>query len=647
MKTNYFKILSAEEINTETDNIIQYVTQVLDEVANTEESVRTFDNTVRKLALCEGHFTTQVKSCDFPAQVSTDKAIRDASVKSDKKLSQFQIDWHMRADVYNVLIKFRDSNPSVAGLDKRLLDKMIQDFERNGLSLSKSEQQIVKNNKKQISELSIEYQKNLNEDETQLLFTKNELSGLSDTFINELSQENNKYIITLKYPHVFPVLNNATNEQTRKTVALAFERKCQEKNIPILAQILKLRHENAKIMKYKTHADYVLEQRMAKNSENVNTFTNKLLEKLLPFGQKEKQVLLDLKQGDTLELWDTRFYKNTLLKTKYNVDSELIKEYFPLDFVTEQMLNIYSELLSVTFAQVPEKDSVVWHDDVQQYYVTDTDTGDFLGQFYLDLYPRDGKFTHAAAYKLQLCYLTENGEMQRPVSAMLANFPKPTHDKPSLLRHVDVITYFHEFGHVMHSMCSQVIYAKFACTKVERDFVEAPSQMLENWCWEFDTLKRMSKHYQTGKEIPYDMVSSMVKAKNVCIGLHYLRQLKFAIFDQRIHTKHVDNLIELWGTLQKEIELVESIKDASRAGSFMHLVAGYDSQYYGYLYSEVFSACMFQKFKTQGICNPKLGKKYRDVILSRGGTVDSMDSLIEFLGEEPNQDAFLISHGLK
>jgi len=290
----------------------------------------------------------------------------------------------------------------------------------------------------------------------------------------------------------------------------------------------------------------------------------------------------------------------------------------------------------------------VWHEDTQQFEVFDKNSNNFVGQFYLDLFPRDGKYGHAAEFDIQKSCLTSSGK-QYPAAACVANFTKPTETKPSLLTFNEVETFFHEFGHVMHELCTTAVYHKFAGTGVERDFVEAPSQMLENWCYEPVVLAKLSGHYNDqSKTLPDDLREKLIKSRYVNEALKNRRQLHFGNFDMVIHTTvgSVDTAKE-WHKSMSEIGLMTPQPGTNGAAGFGHLMGGYSAGYYGYLWSKVYSCDMFTRFKEEGVLNPKTGKEYRDLILAPGGTRDAMDYLKEFLGRDPNPDAFLEEIGAK
>uniref|UniRef100_A0A671X5J2 Neurolysin (metallopeptidase M3 family) n=1 Tax=Sparus aurata TaxID=8175 RepID=A0A671X5J2_SPAAU len=640
--------LSPAEIRTVTDGLISSVKKVYDDIGAIKMEDVSVENTLRALAYVKLDYASSRHVLDFPQYVCPSKEVRTASTDADKKLSEFDVEISMREDVFKRVTALQLQN-NLSPEEKRFLDRLVTLGKRKGLHLSKDIQEEIKRTSKLISELSIEFNKNINEENTFLVFSERELGGLADSYLNGLDKTaDGQYKVTLEYPHYFPLMKRCHNPETRRKMERAFHSRCKEVNTAILEELVQLRAKVAELLGYSNHANYVLEMNMAKNAD---TF----YETLKPIGIKERKYILALKKRECLmkglpfdgqiNAWDLPYYMNQVEQCKFAVNKDKLIEYFPLDVVTEGLLGIYQELLGLTFTEVEH--AHVWHEDVKLYSAHDTETGEEIGQFYLDLHPREGKYGHAACFGLKPSCRGPDGKRRIPVAAMVANFTKPRKGWPSLLQHNEVETYFHEFGHVMHEICSKAAFSEFSGTLVETDFVEVPSQVLENWVWEKEPLRRMSGHYKDGTPIPDTLLDKLIASRVANTGLMNLRQVVLGKVDQSLHTSPRADTTEVFAQHCQDILGVPATPGTNMTASFSHLAGGYDGQYYSYLWSEVYSMDIyFSRFKKEGIMNPKVGKEYRRVILEAGGSVDGVDMLKSFLGRGPCQDAFFQCKGL-
>lgn len=616
------------------------------------QAERTFENTIMGYERAFDNYGNALGMSGFLSYVSTDKKFRDAANDLQMQISQYMVDVATRRDVYKAIREYTDTNPRLDPVQAKLVKEMLIGFKNSGMDLNDADLEKFKALNKEKAEYIIKFDKNIQEYKDPLAVTKEQLRGLGEDYIKKLSKtDDGKYLVTLDYPDYVPFMQNADDEQARKELEFKFNRRGGQENVELLEKTLTLRREIARLLGYKNHAELRLEDRMAKNPKTVMAFLKDLQKKLKPLGKKEDKEMIAYKNSKTgknsrtLYSWESGYWSNKFRKENLELDSEKIKEYFPSQVVIDGMLDLFGGVFGITFEPV---DIPVWHPDVKAFKIKDKASGELVAYFYMDLYPREGKYKHAACFGLVEGEEKQDGTYQNPFVAIVANLNKPSGDTPSLLKHSEVETLFHEFGHVLHNALTKAKYSAFSGTSVSWDFVEAPSQMLERWAWDPQVLKKISRHYQTGESLPDDLIKRMIAAKNFGAGGMYLRQDFFAQYDMTLHTADTTpDTTKLYFELTKKIRGLPLTKGTIPQASFGHIMGGYDAGYYGYLWSEVIAEDFFGEFKKNGIFNPETGLKFRHEILEKGGTLDEEKMVENFLGRPADNKPFLKSIGLE
>jgi metallopeptidase MepB len=623
-----------ESLMKDTKDMLAESKKVTDDiVAKLSQKDATFKDVLLPMAYDENQQTLKAHILGFYQSVSTDQALRDASTEAEKLMDDYSIEAAMREDVFNLVDAVLKKGEKLDPESQRLLEKEHKSYVRNGLNIPAGPQRDrFKEIKKRLSQLGIAFSKNLNEEKGGIWFTAEELNGLPEDVLSLLKKQDDKYWLTYKYPDLFPTLKYVTNSATRRRVFIANENKCNQ-NVPLFREAILLRDEAARLLGYPNHAAFRIEDKMAKTTKTVDDFLADLRERLSQGGLDEIETLKKMKEEDLKSrgekpdgryyLWDHRFYDRMMEEKDYQLDQQLIAEWFPLQTTIRGMLEIFEQLFGLVFVEVVGKDrdaispsgkgtDIVWHEEVQVFSVWDDEGegGSFVGYLYLDLFPRTGKYGHAANFNLQPGFIQENGTRRYPATALVCNFSKPTAKKPSLLKHEEVTTLFHELGHGIHDLVSRTTYSRFHGTNTVRDFVEAPSQMLENWCWTPSQLKALSRHYSSlssdyydswkeangsdaskpEERIPDDLIQKLIKTKNLNGALFNLRQLHFGIFDMTIHepkdhsSLEAMNISETYNALRKDISKIdgpEVLGEGNGWGNgqatFGHLMGGYDA----------------------------------------------------------------------
>lgn len=698
-----------ESLLEDTKRLCEKSKSIMDRIVEQiKEKDASFENVVLPMAVDENEASLENRIVGFYQAVSTDKALRDASTEAEKVMDEFSIEASMREDIYKLVEAAYQRKDELDPESQRLLEKERKSYIRNGLNIPAGpKRDRFKEIKKRLSQISTDFSKNLNEEDGGIWCTAEELKGVPQDVIDGLEKGTGEHAgklkLSFKYPDLHPALKFALNADLRKKLFIENENKCNQ-NAPLFHEAIILRDEAARLLGYPNHATFRIEDKMAKTPKTVTDFLGDLRKQLTPGGAKEVDHLKELKKQDleargladtndgNYYLWDNRFYDRLMVEKEYTIDEQQIAEYFPLTSTVNGMLEIFEQLFGLQFVEITgadrdtisptgKGDDIVWHEDVKLFSVWD-DAGEgenFSGYLYLDLHPRAGKYGHAANFNLQSGFLYPNGTRRYPATALVCNFSKPTATKPSLLKHDEVVTLFHELGHGIHDLVGRTKFSRFHGTSVVRDFVEAPSQMLENWCWTPSQLKGLSKHYKTGESITDELIEKLIKTKHVNDALFNLRQLHFGIFDITVHTpkdhEEVKNMkvSELYNDLRTEIaglkgpealgepryvpsllfqyfcsmKLTHISNWGNGQATFGHLIGGYDAGYYGYLSSQVYSADMFHSVFAKDPMSATEGRRYRHMVLEKGGSQDEMKTLTDFLGREPSTEAFYRELGIK
>lgn len=627
-------------------------------IKNVTSTERNFENTIYALESSDHGIIDTILKIDLLQNVSPSKSIRIAAKKAINIIQNKMIVIDRDPKVWGAI---KDYDQGAWRKEQRTLDteskKLFKDtylaYKRLGFDLSPQKQKKVQEISQRLAKVSNEFRQNINAYKDHILVNDAELDGLSERYREGLKREKDGlYKITLAYPDYIPFIELATNSEKRREIAEKSLQKGGKKNMQVLGEMLKLRIERAHLLGYKTHADFVTEPRMAKSGVRAIAFIEDLFKKVAKGGRQDIDELRELKREMTgnknavLQFYDIAYYANELQKKNFKIDSEEVREYFPLERVIAGTFKIYSTLFNVSFEKL--SGFSLWHPDVNMYAVKSS-AGEVLSYFALDLYPRDGKYGHACVCDIvngRKTSLTGNDYIA-PFGAMLTNFPKPTSKNPSLLSHGEVETFLHEFGHMIHHCLTTAKFASQSGCHTAWDFVEAPSQMLEHWAWDKKPLALLSSHYKTGKPLPPSLLKNLLASKEHMLRYGILRQLIMATLDLTLHSNNKPpEPAKFYRDLVKKYTGITLPRDAIYPAGFGHL-DGYDAGYYGYLWSNVYAADMFTRFEKEGIMNKKTGADYKKWILEKGGSAEEIDLVKGFLGRTPNNKAFLKEIGIK
>uniref|UniRef100_A0A6M2FAP0 Peptidase M3A/M3B catalytic domain-containing protein n=1 Tax=Populus davidiana TaxID=266767 RepID=A0A6M2FAP0_9ROSI len=640
--------LSASEILKLADRIIAKSKEVHDAVASVPLDKVTYANVISPLADLEAHQFPLVQSCVFPKLVSTLEDVRKASAEAERRIDAHVSMCSKREDVYRVVKAFASKGEWMNPEAKHYIKCLVRDFEQNGLNLTVTKKQEVQRLRAQIEELSLRYIRNLNDDSSCLLFSEAELVGLPTEYLKSLDKAgNDKYKITLRSHNVLALLELCQVGTTRRMVAAAYGKRCGEVNLSVLESLVELRHKYARLFGYSNYADYAVDLRMAKTSTKVFEFLEDISASLTDLATGELALLKDLKKKEEGELpfgiEDLLYYVKRVEEAQFDLDFGALKQYFPVDVVLSGILKITQDLFGLRFQEVA--DAEIWHGDVSVFSVFDLSSGELLGYFYLDIYTREGKYGHTCVVALQNGALSYSGERQIPVALLISQLQKGNGGHSGLLRFPEVVSLFHEFGHVVQHICNRASFARFSGLRVDPDFVEIPALVLENWCYESFSLKLISGfHQDITKPVNDEICKSLKRWRNSFSALKLKQEILYCLFDQIIHSTDNVDIVELFKHLHPKVMLgLPMLEGTNPASCFPRSAIGFEAACYSRIWSEVFATDIFASKFCDDLVNHHVGMQFRNKVLAMGGAKEPIEILSDFLGREPSIDAFIDS----
>ncbi|MBR1414813.1 MAG: M3 family metallopeptidase [Prevotella sp.] len=637
--------------------------EYLDKTINNPERP-TFDNTIINKDDDEDNYydlLDRVSTVFFNLlSAETNDEMDALAQKMSPILTQHANDMRLNEQLFERVSYVHRNHRKLTPEEKRLLDDCYEGFVRSGALLSKEDKDHLRQLTEEASLLGLQFSQNLlkeNKAFTLHITDETQLDGLPQTAIDAAAEEARQrelegWVFTLDSPSYSPFMTYSTQHDLRQQMYMAYNTKGihqnENNNLDICKRLINLRREIAQLLGYKTYADYVLKRRMAKNVRSVYRLLNDLVDAYKPAAQKERQELEKMTAEGELHPWDVGFYSHKLKLKKYNIDAEMLRPYFQLDKVISGVFGLATRLYGITFKE--NTDIPVYHPDVKAYEVFDRD-GSYLAVFYADFHPRKGKQGGAWMTEYQGQWIDRKGENVRPHVSVVMNLTKPTPEKPALLTLGEVETFLHEFGHALHGMFSNCRFESLSGTNVLWDFVELPSQFMENFAVEKKFLSTFAFHYETGEPLPDELIRRIVRSRNFMAATACLRQVSFGLLDMAYYTQKdefTDDIIPFEKKAWSKAILGKQRQDTCMTTQFSHIMAGgYAAGYYSYKWAEVLDADAFAVFKRHGIFDQQTAQRFRDCILSRGGTDDPMTLYKNFKGSEPTIDALLKRNGIK
>ena len=661
-----FGHIRTEHMETAIDQILSENRVKIQELAQQDDP--TWDTLAQPMQALENKLSNAWSVISHLNGVMNNDDLRKVYKNCLEKLTEYSTEVSQNGALCEAYKKLaaRDDFKELSEPQRKSIENILRDFRLGGVDLPEDKKKRYADLSRELAELSNKFSDNVL-DATQHWFKHitdvDELSGLPETAIEGAKQaarqkELDGYVITLDFPSFYPVMTYCNNRELRREVYEAFVTRASDQgpdaatwdNTPVMAEILKRRHALAQLLGFDNYAERSLATKMARSTDEVLEFLNQLAAKSKPQAEKEiaelKAFVKDEHGVDDLQAWDIGYYSEKLRQKQYDISPETLRPWFPVDKVVPGLFRVTEKLFDVQIEE--HADVETWHEDAKAYCISRN--GQPIAWFYLDLFARQGKRGGAWMADCRVRWRDMRGKLQLPVAFLTCNFTPPVDGKPSLLTHDEVTTLFHEFGHGLHHMLTQVeVMDVSGINGVAWDAVELPSQFMENWCWDPEGLAHISGHYQTGEALPQDKLDMMLAAKNFQSGMMMARQLEFSLFDFELHATHGDgrSVLEVLEHIRDEVSVMRPPAYNRFPNSFAHIFSGgYAAGYYSYKWAEVLSSDAFSRFEEEGVFNAETGRAFREAILARGGSQEPMVLFVDFRGREPSIDALLRHLGL-
>jgi Zn-dependent oligopeptidase len=639
--------LSAAQLAAECRGGVGETRARLDTLLARRPAEQTFANTLRPIEDAVGALYNRTSVLANLYVLSPDKSVRDSSTACSQLTSNYYVEVNADPRIYGVASHARSAQ--LPRVDRVLAARWEETLRHGGAALDSAKRAHATAMLKRLNDLSRDFNVALSSDSTRIALSDSEIAPLPEQLRGQLVRSGAEQLLPVDESTIGLFLRNEPRSDARHRYLLAYERRGGMPNLARLREAVAIRDSLAHVFGFPNWAAYQLDVKVAKTPQRATDFIRRIDEGLLAKARQELAELAPVAERDSLrhaiEPWDVSYYSEKLRQTRYAVNTNEVRKYFPVEHVVRSVLDIYQELFGLALHEVTPPD--VWAPGVREFSVSDAASGRVLGTAYLDLFPRPDKYDHFAAFPMVQARRLPDGTRQLPVVAIVGNWPAPGGKEPALLSHGDVVVFFHEFGHAVDMLSDTSPYISIGTGGLRQDFVEAPSQMLENWMWEPAVLARVSKHVETGRPLPDSLIARMLALKHFRDGLNGTAQAFYSAYDLALHSgdPSVDPLV-LWNRLSAELTPIPDIEGSFGPASFGHLMGGYDAGYYGYLWSKVYAQDLYTRFSREGPMNRATGRAYRETVLAPAATEEPDALLQRFLGRPLSYDAFFAEMGI-